>query len=59
MFSNQLKAKVEKKIVPAKNSLVTFELKLLFEDEKHGEVVLFFYNVYTALFTGVYNLEQN
>ena len=53
MFSNQLKAKVEKKIVPAKNILVTFVLKLLFEDEKHGEVVLFFYNVYTALFTGV------
>lgn len=59
MFSNQLKAKVEKKIVPAKNILVTFVLKLLFEDEKHGEVVLFFYNVYTALFTGVYNFEQN
>lgn len=59
MFSNQLKAKVEKKIVPAKNILVTFVLKLLFEDEKHGEVVLFFYNVCTALFTGVYNLEQN
>lgn len=59
MFSNQLKAKVEKKIVPAKNILVTFVLKLLFEDEKHGEVVLFVYNVYTALFTGVYNLEQN
>ena len=59
MFSNQLKAKVEKKIVPAKNILVTFVLKLLFEDEKYGEVVLFFYNVYTALFTGVYNLEQN
>lgn len=59
MFSNQLKAKVEKKIVPAKNILVTFVLKLLFEDEKHREVVLFFYNVYTALFTGVYNLEQN
>ena len=59
MFSNQLKAKLEKKIVPAKNILVTFVLKLLFEDEKHGEVVLFFYNVYTALFTGVYNLEQN
>lgn len=59
MFSNQLKAKVEKKIVPAKNILVTFVLKLLFEDEKHGEVVLFFYNVYPALFTGVYNLEQN
>lgn len=59
MFSNQLKAKVEKKIVPAKNILVPFVLKLLFEDEKHGEVVLFFYNVYTALFTGVYNLEQN
>lgn len=59
MFSNYLKAKVEKKIVPAKNILVTFVLKLLFEDEKQGEVVLFFYNVYTALFTGVYNLEQN